>query len=200
MWKMMRKNRMMMLLLGLLICIAGVTSVRGLEIQGSDEVEVGVEVEEGVEVEDEPRNDDSAEAQSAAEPEAAETNVQEQAEEPAEPEPEEEPADGVSTMDFVLIVDGSDSMDNSDPNALYISAAKMFIDMLPSENARLAVISFGPDYGEDAWQGRELTGEGAKRVRVFYDLANITDQESKEAAKAAVDEAAAITKKKASLT
>ena len=96
---------------------------------------------------------------------------------------------GNNPVDFVLILDGSDSMLHSDPDALYISAARMFIDMLPSENARLAVVGFGPDYGEEAYRGIQFEPEESYRnrqVKVYYDLQSIADQDSKQTAKAAV--------------
>ena len=96
---------------------------------------------------------------------------------------------GNNPVDFVLILDGSDSMLHSDPDALYISAARMFIDMLPSENARLAVVGFGPDYGEEAYRGIQFEPEESYRnrqVKVYYDLQSIADQDSKQTAKEAV--------------
>ncbi len=95
--------------------------------------------------------------------------------------------------DFVLVLDSSGSMENSDEQQLHISAAKMFVDMLPSENARLSVIGFGPNYGAEAYpmdvpQNDGIAGSSEKdnqdaRIKVFYPLSSVSDQESKQDAK-----------------
>lgn len=48
-----------------------------------------------------------------------------------------------STVDFVLLIDCSTSMPITDKHHLCGTACKMFIDMLPLENARVAVVGFG---------------------------------------------------------
>lgn len=96
-------------------------------------------------------------------------------------------------IDFVLLLDCSGSMGSSDTQGLYISAAKMFVDMLPTENARLSVIGFGPNYGGEAYNIKTVDQESgtSRMVKVFYGLESITDQDNKEIAKTAIDDAAA---------
>ena len=54
-------------------------------------------------------------------------------------------------VDFVLVLDCSGSMSTADVENKSISAAKMFIDMIPVENARVGVIAFGAmAYAKDA--------------------------------------------------
>lgn len=97
-------------------------------------------------------------------------------------------------IDFVLILDCSGSMDESDEEGLSVSAAKMFVDMLPAENARLAVIAMGPNYGEAAYPMEGLLSEeqkggaGQNCVKEAYPLQNITDQDAKQEAKETIDQ------------
>lgn len=42
---------------------------------------------------------------------------------------------------FVLVLDCSGSMEESDVNGLSPKAAKMFVDMMPVENAQIAVVA-----------------------------------------------------------
>ena len=69
-------------------------------------------------------------------------------------ETSEEDASGI---DFVLVLDGSGTMAQSDPKGLTAEAAKMFVDMLPNKNARVAVVEFGPNYGENAFNAEKYT-------------------------------------------
>lgn len=46
-------------------------------------------------------------------------------------------------VDFVLVLDCSGSMTNNDPTGLAAEACKKFMDLLPIENARIAVIAYG---------------------------------------------------------
>lgn len=97
-------------------------------------------------------------------------------------------------VNFVLLLDRSGSMKTSDSQNLYYSAAKMFVDMLPSENANLSVIAFGDSYGADAYQfpeGTVWTGDKNDQVKVFYPLSETTSRETKDAAKTSIDAAAA---------
>ena len=52
---------------------------------------------------------------------------------------------------FVLVLDCSGSMEESDVNGLSPKAAKMFVDMMPVENAQIAVVAFGANWGEDSY-------------------------------------------------
>lgn len=97
-------------------------------------------------------------------------------------------------IDFVLILDCSGSMEKSDEESLSVSAAKMFVDMLPAENARLAVIAMGPNYGADAYpldgllKEEQKGGLGEKNVREAFGLQSITDQSAKQEAKDVIDQ------------
>ena len=53
-----------------------------------------------------------------------------------------------SPVDFVLVLDCSGSLKQTDPNKLCIAATKMFLDMIPVENARIGIIGFGYPGGE----------------------------------------------------
>lgn len=96
-------------------------------------------------------------------------------------------------IDFVLILDCSGSMEKSDEENLSVSAAKMFVDMLPAENARLAVIAMGPNYGSEAYPLDGLLSEeqkgglGEKNVKEAFSLQSITDQNAKQEAKDVID-------------
>ncbi|MDO4322285.1 MAG: vWA domain-containing protein [Lachnospiraceae bacterium] len=103
-------------------------------------------------------------------------------------------------VDFVLVLDCSGSMNSTDPNKLTTSAAKMFVDMLPAENARLSVVAFGNDYSEngtaydlsriaDLQEEMQSNPLGRNQVRVARDLQDITAQEEKNAAKDCIDAA-----------
>lgn len=92
-------------------------------------------------------------------------------------------AEDDSTIDFVLVLDNSGTMARSDPDRLTVSAAKMFIDMLPEKNARVAVVEFGSDYGEDAYSGEKYTNY----VSVPFPLSDITATDQKEACKNIID-------------
>lgn len=48
-----------------------------------------------------------------------------------------------AVVDFVLVLDCSGSLKDSDPNRLCATACKMFLDMVPLENARVSFIAFG---------------------------------------------------------
>lgn len=97
-------------------------------------------------------------------------------------------------IDFVLILDCSGSMAKSDEENLSVSAAKMFVDMLPAENARLAVVSMGPNYGSEAYPLDGLLSEeqkgglGERNVKEAFSLQNITDQNAKQEAKDVIDQ------------
>ena len=47
------------------------------------------------------------------------------------------------TLDFVLVLDCSGTMNQNDPNGLALTACKMFVDMLPVDNARIGVVALG---------------------------------------------------------
>ena len=89
-----------------------------------------------------------------------------------------------SNIDFVLVLDNSGTMARSDPGGLTVDAAKMFIDMLPMKNARVAVVEFGSNYGENAFSPEKYT----KYVSVPFPLSDISSIEQKEACKQVIGE------------
>ena len=89
-----------------------------------------------------------------------------------------------STIDFVLVLDNSGTMASSDPEGLTVSAAKMFIDMLPQKNARVAVVEFGSNYGEDAFSGEKYKNW----VSVPFPLSDISTIDQKESCKQVIGE------------
>ena len=52
-------------------------------------------------------------------------------------------ADDDKTVDFVLVLDCSGTMKTTDRYGLCLTACKMFLDMVPLENARIGIITFG---------------------------------------------------------
>lgn len=56
-----------------------------------------------------------------------------------------------NTVDFVLVLDCSGSMNTSDNEKMSIEAAKCFLDLIPVENARVGVVGFGPNWGDEAY-------------------------------------------------
>ena len=90
-------------------------------------------------------------------------------------------------VDFVLVLDCSGSLSTSDEQRLSVSAAKMFVDMLPAENARLAVVALGNDYGANAYVLDANSGENYQ-VEQAFELQNITEQEQKQQAKNIIDD------------
>lgn len=89
-------------------------------------------------------------------------------------------------VDFVLVLDCSGSLSASDEQRLSVSAAKMFVDMLPAENARLAVVAMGNDYGANAYVLDANSGENYQ-IEQAFELQNITEQEQKQQAKDVID-------------
>ncbi len=72
--------------------------------------------------------------------------------------PEENPV-----KDFVLLLDCSGSLPVNDPNGLCMGAVKTFLNMLPVENARVSVITFG--YTDEADpNGFKYTSDIYKRI------------------------------------
>lgn len=60
-------------------------------------------------------------------------------------DPQDSEENGI--VDFVLVLDCSGSLNVTDPSHLCATACKMFVDMVPLENARISVIAFGYDGG-----------------------------------------------------
>ncbi len=95
-------------------------------------------------------------------------------------------------IEFVLVLDCSGSLNRSDEQKLSVSAAKMFIDMLPSENARLSIVAFGNTYGERAHITEMMKNYQSPlvqdRITCAYALGDITSPESKAEAKTIIEQ------------
>ena len=133
----------------------------------------------------------SEDALEAASEETLETKSEDTLETETETEAETIPSDETvtaseddSNIDFVLVLDNSGTMARSDPGGLTVDAAKMFIDMLPMKNARVAVVEFGSNYGENAFSPEKYT----KYVSVPFPLSDISSIEQKEACKQVIGE------------
>lgn len=93
-------------------------------------------------------------------------------------------------VNFVLLLDRSGTMKSNDPKKLYFTAAKMFIDKLPAQDAKLTVIGFGNHFGEAAYHDEAgVIPADDDSVCVFYGPEDTVTPEQKKAAKEAVDEA-----------
>lgn len=100
-----------------------------------------------------------------------------------------ESASNDTTVDFILVLDCSGSMDSSDKQGLSISAAKMFADMIPMENARIGVVGFGGNWGKQAYV-YEKDKDATTFTTIAFPLSDIESSKNKEQVKAAIDEAA----------
>lgn len=79
------------------------------------------------------------------------------------------------TTDFVLVLDCSGSLEQSDPELLCLDACNMFVDMLPLENARISVIAFGyKDNGEYTYSAKYQVTHDRNRVHVITPLQEAT--------------------------
>lgn len=93
-----------------------------------------------------------------------------------------------TTIDFVLVLDCSGTMRNNDPEHWTEEAAKEFVNILGSENVRLAVIAMGHDYGNDAYPVGQSDPQSRNRVKVAFPLTKIGDIEQKKEAKDVIHE------------
>lgn len=95
-------------------------------------------------------------------------------------------------VDFVLVLDCSGSMSTADVENKSISAAKMFIDMIPVENARVGVIAFGAmAYAKDA--SAYVYAEEPEAVsftKVVQPLTTMDSREMKKQAKSVISDLA----------
>lgn len=97
------------------------------------------------------------------------------------------------TVDFVLVLDCTDSMAKSDTSNICEAAAKMFTDLAPSNNARVAVVAFGntwsPAYVFDSELSymNDVMGSYARtRVCVTYDMVGLDDSNERGSIKNAI--------------
>ena len=88
-----------------------------------------------------------------------------------------------TTIDFVLVLDCSGTMRDNDPERWTEAAAKEFVNILGTENVRLAVIAMGHDYGNDAYPVGQSDNWSRNRVKVAFPLQNIGGSGEKSEAK-----------------
>ena len=93
-----------------------------------------------------------------------------------------------TTIDFVLVLDCSGTMRDNDPEHWTEAAAKQFVNILGTENVRLAVIAMGHDYGNDAYPVGQSDPQSRNRVKVAFPLTKIGDNEQKKEAKDIIHE------------
>lgn len=93
-----------------------------------------------------------------------------------------------STVDFVLVLDCSGTMKDNDPKGWTASAAKTFVDLLGVEKSRLAIVAFGPYYGEDSYPVGQGEPDSRGRVKVSYKLQDVSEASAKTAAKKAIQD------------
>ena len=99
--------------------------------------------------------------------------------------------DGIddTPVDFVLVLDCSGSMTKNDPEGLTGAAAKEFVDLLPvDKNVRLSIVTFGDDYGTQAVDLGRAPDRSTSRVKVAYDLQNVSNSEDRDKAKAVIEQ------------
>lgn len=100
--------------------------------------------------------------------------------------------DPTKTTDFVLVLDCSGSLWESDPNLLCLEACSMFVDMIPVENARVSIVAFGYP-GDDAYTYSQQYNVKYDRNRVhviapLQEPATLKEKDSiKDEIRAAVD-------------
>ena len=96
-----------------------------------------------------------------------------------------------TSRDFVLVLDCSGSMNRNDKEGLTKIAAEKFIDLLPAEHkTRVSIVTFGPNYGSEAYsiyipEGKEESFSD-KRIKLAYDLQELTN-DKKESVKKILD-------------
>lgn len=97
-------------------------------------------------------------------------------------------AENAETTDFVLILDCSGSMAKNDKKGLAADACKKFMDLLPIENARIAVIAYG--YNGKTYSYEYFTVEhDANLVQVLSGLNGTMRGETADKLKASIEAA-----------
>ena len=87
-------------------------------------------------------------------------------------------AEEKTVVDFVLVLDCSGSMIKFDPNQLAATACKMFIDMIPIQDARVSVVTFGYTGGGFDFKTFSVTTD-ANLVQQIYPLTGSMTTEQK---------------------
>ena len=90
-------------------------------------------------------------------------------------------------VNFVMVLDCSESMWTNDKDGLTKKSALMFIDELPHENVNLSIIVFGCDYGEEAFDIGIDDPDCRNRVKVAFPLQDISTMEAREKAQKAIE-------------
>lgn len=92
--------------------------------------------------------------------------------------------------DFVLLLDCSGSLRANDPDDLCLEACKSFVDLLPSQNTRVAVLGFGytngPEYSYSPGFAPELTGD-ADWVHEIVPMGELSNEAAREEYKQKVE-------------
>lgn len=99
---------------------------------------------------------------------------------------------GNDTIDFVLLIDCSNTMDSNDPEGLAREACKMFVDLIPVEDARVSIIAFGYQ-GNEAYTYSNFSvtrGTDAYYVHELTEMEGQLSNDKKDDIKALVDKLA----------
>ena len=98
-----------------------------------------------------------------------------------------ETAVDTTPVDFVLILDCSESMYDNDKEGWTAQATEDFVKLIGTENVRLAVIALGHDYGSDAYPVGQSDPKSRNRVKIAFPLSDATD-DAREKAAAVIEE------------
>ena len=105
----------------------------------------------------------------------------------AEQQPEEE-----APKDFVILLDCSMSLLQSDPKNLCLQACKNFVDTMPIQDARVCVIAFGYEAGMTFTYSAQFDVEeqqDAKMINVIVPFGDLSTTQAKDAYKETVTKA-----------
>lgn len=91
-------------------------------------------------------------------------------------------------VDFVLLIDYSNTMDSNDPKGRAVTACQMFLDMIPIEDARVSVIAFGYEGKEPyAYENFQVTkGRDHYYVHEVSEMEGQLSEEKKDVIKGAL--------------
>ena len=83
-----------------------------------------------------------------------------------------------ATIDFVLVIDCTGSLSDSDPYKWGVKAAQLFVETLPIKNVRVSVIAFGPQWDTEEVYTAEGEEQSFSRVTEAFPLAESGEKES----------------------
>ncbi|MCI5900327.1 MAG: VWA domain-containing protein [Lachnospiraceae bacterium] len=92
---------------------------------------------------------------------------------------------------FVLVLDCSGSMQESDANGLSPKAAKLFVDMVPVENTKIGVVAFGANWGAGSYVYSEEPANNTY-TKIICEMTDVSTEEARERVKQAIDETSKI--------